>query len=341
MQGQSNRTKKSSVSTEFAFNGRFEEKLGQNGAIDSVARDLHPTVPSAMNDQVDDAAPWLNYTIDDSIQNDFSELLSELTGGHTASLSNTNSNLYLANKSSGFSQAAKDSHIFRSTPGASDTSRSRSNNLLNLPQQYHNLSENAKARVMDVGISSGNSNHFGDLNSNSTRFQKQDTCVQKPSQQSNNGSFMNFPHFSRPASLVKANLHSMDRLRSHEKSSTVGTSCTMESTVNESRNGPKVDSGSYGKTLVDDAELVQNSSVVNGISPSSNCQASSLAASMATERKEAEKGAEDVVASSSVCSGHDAVAASNDPKHKSKKRAGEGEESGEESDVSNEQKISM
>nr|QDL88325.1 transcription factor PIF3-like isoform X2 [Cymbidium ensifolium] len=333
MQGQSNRTKKSSVSTEFGFNGRFEEKFRQNEAIDFVAHDLHHTVPSAINDQVDDSAPWLNYTIDDSIQNDFSEFFSELTGGHMAtSLSNTNNNLYVANKSTGFSQATKDSHIFRSSPGAADPGRSKSNNLLNMPQQCRNLSENAKPRVMDAGVNSGNNNHFGDLDGNSTRFQKQDTCVQKPSQQSNNAGLMNFPHFSRPASLVKANLRSIDRLRSHEKPCTVASSCPLESIAVESRNCPEVDSGSYEKTRVDDTELVQNSSVVNRISSSSNCQASSLAAIVATERKEAEKGTEAIVASSSACSGHDAVAASNDLKHKSKKRAREGEESGEESD---------
>ncbi|KAI0493421.1 hypothetical protein KFK09_023537 [Dendrobium nobile] len=337
MQGQSNRTKKSTVGTEFAFNGRVEDKFGQNGAIDSVAHDLPSTVPSSMNDQEDDAAPWLNYAIDDSIQNDYcSEFFSELTSVHMTSLSDTNSNLYPANKSTGCSQATKDSHIFRSSPGASDSSRSKFNNLLNMPQQCHNLSENAKPRVLEVGISSGHSGHFGDLNG--TKFQKEHVGVQKPFHQSNSAGLMNFSHFSRPAALAKANLHSIDRMRSHEKSCTAASNYPVESTVVESRDGlkslnqPKVDSGSYGKTGVDDAELVQSSTVVNRVSNSPNCQASSFAASMAAERTEADKGTEAVVASSSVCSGYDAAAASNDLKHKSRKRAREGEESGEESE---------
>ncbi|KAH0452196.1 hypothetical protein IEQ34_019495 [Dendrobium chrysotoxum] len=337
MQGQSNRTKKSAVGTEFAFNGRVEDKFGQNGAIDSVAHDLPSTVPSSMNDQEDDAAPWLNYAIDDSIQNDYcSEFFSELTSVHMTSLSDTNSNLYPANKSTGCSQATKDSHIFRSSPGASDSSRSKFNNLLNMPQQCQNLSENAKPRVLEVSISSGNSGHFGDLNS--TRFQKEHVGVQKPFHQSNSAGLMNFSHFSRPAALVKANLHSIDRLRSHDKSCTAASNYPVESTVVESRDGlkslnqPKVDSGSYGKTGVDDAELVQSSTVVNRVSTSPNCQASSFAASMAAERTEADKGTEAVVTSSSVCSGYDAPAASNDLKHKSRKRAREGEESGEDSE---------
>ncbi|XP_020576907.1 transcription factor PIF3-like isoform X2 [Phalaenopsis equestris] len=317
MQGQSNRTKKSSLGTEFAFDGRLEEKFGQNGGIDSAAHDLPSAVPSSMNDQEEDAAPWLNYAIDDSIQNDYcSEFFSDLTGVHMPSLSDTNN---------------KDSQIFRSSPGASDPCRSRFNSSVNMSQQCHNLSENIKPRVQDVDINGGNSNRFGDLNS--TRFQKQDACVQRALGQSNSAGLMNFPHFSRAAALVKANVNGIDRLKSHEKSCTVSSTCTVDSTVVESRNG----SESLNRAKVDDTEPVQNSTVVDRMGSSPNGQASNMAA----ERKEFEKGTETLVASSSVCSGYDAVATSNDPKHKSKKRARKGEESGEESDNTEEELVAV
>ncbi|KAG0502242.1 hypothetical protein HPP92_002314 [Vanilla planifolia] len=90
MQGQGNKTKKSSVSPVFPDNGRLEEKnYGQDGI--TVVRDLLPTVPCAHSDSL---APWMSYPIDESLQTDFcSDFFSEFAGAPLSCLSNTNGSL--------------------------------------------------------------------------------------------------------------------------------------------------------------------------------------------------------------------------------------------------------
>ncbi|KAK8951287.1 Transcription factor PIF3 [Platanthera zijinensis] len=293
MQGQSNRAKRGAFgASESGFNGRIEGKgcgddatvvkIGLNGELDSspaAAHDLPISVPTALNSHEDDADQWLSYAMDgDSLQNDY---CSEFFSTVMTSLSNSNANLNPADKNTNSAQiTTKDSHLFKSSPVASDPSKNRAGHLFSVPQQSQISSENPK--------SSGSSR----------RFQTQDAGAQKLLHKSGGAGLINFSHFSRPASLVKSNPHSIDRL--HEKSCTAARTCA-ESTL--------IDSVSNSK-------------------PSS----SSFAACMNMERNESDTAAETVVASSSVCSGQDAGIASNGTIHKSTKRTREREETGEQSD---------
>eukprot|EP00262_Sarcandra_glabra_P013235 TRINITY_DN3629_c0_g1_i3.p1 TRINITY_DN3629_c0_g1~~TRINITY_DN3629_c0_g1_i3.p1 ORF type:complete len:476 (-),score=75.93 TRINITY_DN3629_c0_g1_i3:460-1887(-) len=297
MQGQSSRTRKSGFPTNISSQStKFKERENKDAVIPKIER--FGTVDSFMNDfslsghagqvglvQDDDMGPWLNYPIDDCLQNDYySELFSELSGVNMTSLSVQN-NQVPVDKNGSFSQGFKntgdvnrgDGSVSNVVGGGSEPTKPRTSQLISTTQQCQSSIPTVRSRVPDFNISSSNNTHQTSFcNSTHTpismaekpnaKMKKQHLISPRPTppQTNNNTSFMNFSHFSRPAALVKANLQSIgastaDRLRSSRKVSVVGSS-PVESSLIESTNGSKPVSRFQGKSVVALTKVDLNSS---------------------------------------------------------------------------------
>ncbi|KAK9161887.1 hypothetical protein Syun_008228 [Stephania yunnanensis] len=205
--------------------------------------------------------------------------------------------------------------------------------------------------------------HHHHHQSNTTMDEKQDTTgptrPPPPPPTNSNSGFLNFSHFLRPA-IKTNNLQSSsasasagrappappsssgpDRFRTNDKVSAMGSTNAMESTVIESTSGsrstaayqshplhmpPKVDAmpptdKSSKEALCQEDVYVKKKKKKNNNTSSDQA---SFCASTAMGKPESEKVAAEttVVASSSVCSG-----ASNDPKHLSKRKSRDTEDS--------------
>lgn len=371
MHGQSNRTRKSFFPTT-TFSSHEKEsrdvvisKTGRIKAMDPLVNDFSPTEASCnagLNAQDDDMVPWINYSIGDSLEDDFcQEYMPEFPGLNSVSV---HTDTVLADRSNGFTQTAKSlrnaehGRTSEQLEGGSDPGRIKSSQLFQLSQERQSLAPSIKSRVTELSTRGTSSIHHGLAGYLlSSRLEKQDLASSTLSQSSSSIGLMNFSHFSRPVALAKANLQSLDRLRNNEKASTSSSSNPMESTVIDSTSGwqsflatsglasaaPKVERRSSTKpqqerVSVEQSDANPDGNVNNNNSILPDCinhQSSNVVvATMPSGRNETEKGPEAVVASSSVCSGNGAGAASNDPKRGAKRKTYEGEESGNQSEVS-------
>ncbi|KAG1328315.1 transcription factor PHYTOCHROME INTERACTING FACTOR-LIKE 15 [Cocos nucifera] len=371
MHGQSNRPRKSffpttTTTTPFSSHtGRAQEKDGRDvvisktghiEAVDPLVNDFSPTEASGdagLNARDDDTVPWINYSIEDSLRNDYwQEYMLEFPGASPNSVS-TRTDAVLTDRSHGFSQTAKDSRSVehgRTTEqlaGGSDPSRINCSQLFQLSQERQSLAPSTKSRATELSTRATSSTHHGLAGYLlSSRLEKQHLASSTLSQSSGSIGLMNFSHFSRPVALAKANLQSPDRLRNN----TTGGH-PMESTVIDSTSGlrsflatpvlasaaPKVDWRSTTKTQqervsVEESDPNHDGNVDdnNSIFPDSiNRESSNVAvATMPSGKNETEKGPEAVVASSSMCSGNGTY----DPRHGAKRKTYEGEESGNHSE---------
>ncbi|KAM0947535.1 putative transcription factor bHLH family [Dioscorea sansibarensis] len=398
VQGQSNRPKKSFFTSDASSQtGKGHDKdgnvkMGRFSSMDQVVDELSPTVPSVvgLNSQEDDNnnGPWVNYPIEDPlVQSDYcSEFLSEFSGvdlNSVATNAKGNSNVVATTTTEritgfGFGRRASQNiqvgNTSRGITGGSDPpSRNRKSQLFHLPQQCQSAIPNSKPKEAaefrnhdSTSSHQGSSAAGGGLLLNTGSQKQQDTVntkVPQPSNGSRGGAgLMNFSHFSRAASLFKANLQGGDRLRSNEKASTAGSSNPLESALINSNSGFKSISaalqGKPASTLLHDvaprtstkstqdvasvqqAEANKNHSKVaiasSKPSDQSKCQSTGLSG-----RQEKEKAPEAAVASS-VCSGNSVGAASNDPKYGAvKRKCREGEESEYQSDDVEDDSVSL
>ncbi|KAJ0980041.1 hypothetical protein J5N97_015515 [Dioscorea zingiberensis] len=371
LQGQSNRHRKSlftntasSVHLTKAQDKDGSQRVGRFEALDSVVNDLPPAVPSGVGlntPQDDDMTPWMNYAIEDTLQNDFcAEFLSEFSGVDLNSLNANNTGFGLG--SGGDSQnVVEHGHVARGvTGGGLEPGRIRTSQSFHLPQQCQTSLPVSKSRVGefgDFGSTSTQQGHCSDILH--PRPPKQGLSSSEPPRLASGlGGLMNFSHFSRPVSVLKPNLQCADRLRSNDKASTAGGGGPVESTLISSTSGVRNDSVTQGKTAAVTHDVVlrssKNASLDGGASvrqsipihqeealknnkdntnPSkitrppdhSNHQSTSIATALGG--KHATEKAPEAVLASSVCSGNNAgAAASNDPKPGSKRKSREGEE---------------
>lgn len=360
MQGQSSRPKKSTLTTLSPYASKFQgkdstdaviPKIGHFGEMDS--NDFAPSVPSApfgMNAQADDANPWMDYPIDDHLQNDYcSDFLSEFTSVHLNSHS-LNSTTVPADRSNGFG------HSVRNSENASEA-RVRTGQLFQLPHQCHSSAPTTKSRTVEFGTSTLKSPSRNLLERSPLKLDPEASKTLPPPPPPSSGvGLINFSHFSRPFARVRSNLQSSDRVRSQEKASTAASSNPMESTRINSSSGVKSSSVVQGQTASvltkmdvrpsakSPPELVTgdihqeeisrdkyNDNVANvttQVPYPANCHSSSVIASVTLARNEADNGPEAAVAASSVCSVNSVGEESNDPKHMLKRKNRDGEESG-------------
>ncbi|XWS58040.1 hypothetical protein CRYUN_Cryun08bG0001100 [Craigia yunnanensis] len=234
-------------------NGGTNTKMGKFGAMDSVLSEIPMSVPSdemSLN-QDDEVMPWLNYPVDQSLQNEYSGFLPDLSGV-TANQTPTRSNFASFDRRS---QSIRDSSTVSLNDGAGFEQgnlskiprladgeaghRTSTSQLCMLPLQLCQTSPPYfRSRILEnIGNSLGHtSTHhsicgdsMGDQTSDGglpgIKMQKQD-----PVPPCNNTVLMNFSHFSRPAALVKASLQdigamaSIERIGSKEKGSAASIS---------------------------------------------------------------------------------------------------------------------
>lgn len=342
MQGQSNKTRKSSMFTALSCDRDKDSskdnpypKIGHFRAVEPKLNSFSPPESSAafgINAQDDDIVPWMNYPMEDHLHStDYcSELLDDYPGINLNSI-HTRTNAVPTIRGASLDQAARNSH---------NMEQGRSGQPFQLPSQFHSSVPGTKTSEMDLSIGNSRKGH----------------------KESGGSGVVNFSHFARPAARARANLQTSDRSGSSSKANFVASSNPMVSTVIEPSNDIKNVVGTQGQlSLVqpsgnlipsprhpqevivvekskDIAEGEISKKDINHDTTIAHCrspdrvQASSFAASASVGRQETEKGNEAVVASSSVCSGSSAGPTSNDHKHWEKQKHHEGEESGYQSE---------
>ncbi|RYQ89709.1 hypothetical protein Ahy_B09g096214 isoform A [Arachis hypogaea] len=152
-------------------------RVGKSGDLDTGLNEISMSVPSTEVDlgHDDDVIPWLDYTMDGSLQNEYgSNFLHELSGVTDQDL--PSNHFSLVDKSSG-NQVFRDSHK-------------------NSAEQSNFSSVSSTGVVTEIPSSSSD---FSSL-----KMQKQDQVIP-----SNGSSVMNFSHFARPAAIVRANLQNI------------------------------------------------------------------------------------------------------------------------------------
>ncbi|XP_050221227.1 transcription factor PHYTOCHROME INTERACTING FACTOR-LIKE 15-like isoform X2 [Mercurialis annua] len=202
-------------------------KMGRFGAVESVLDEVPMSVPSVEMglNQDDDMVPWLNYPIDDSLQQDYChEFFSELSG---VTVNEQAENGFASlDKRTSSNQSVRDSPALSMHNGLSleqrvasaqdgDATRPRNNNTAS--QLYSSSSQQSQTSF--PYFRSRVSGNNGESMNNSTPRASSDDLVRGPpsgggnpkSQKqvsgipTTNSSLMNFSHFSRPVVLAKAN----------------------------------------------------------------------------------------------------------------------------------------
>lgn len=403
MQGQSSRPRKTSNSDTLPsydlpshtlksrdkdIGNVINSKVGRLGMTDSILNDFPLSVPSGemvLSQDDDDMVPWLNYHIDDSLQQDYccSDFLTGLSGVTENELSTSQSNFVLMEKTSSLNQTIRDSHTSSVNNGASVEQGSHTPKLLDgefykpKTSQLYPLSSpqcqtslpSYRSRVSDVTSNATHVAVCGDLSGiqtsssgySSIKMQKQDQGLPNSS-----SGFINFSHFSRPAAMIKANLHNIgtvpgpslpdiERIGCNNKGSVACSANPVELTLIDSNDGSSnclrkgissnsqpiialnnVDTKSSMAKPVNEPHPAEQSEALCHVDASKNDKAQSRAVgSNAYKGKpDGEMNIEAAVASSSVCSVSSVDRTSNDPTHDLKRKCRDTEESDCPSDVS-------
>lgn len=367
MQGQASRLARSPVlnsSTPNASRVRDANasRYGKFGVVESILNDMDPVVPSGEMglSQDDEMVPWLNYPMDDSLGHDYvSEIVPPMSGVTANGLSTQNSFVSVDKRSS------CDNVVSNLQSGAASlkVSSSSKDRLFGswLPQQRQ-ASDALGSGVTGV-VSNNASNHMDSVFRNPV--QSRDTVNgsnsmimerQNDPPPTNTSNFLNFSHFSRPATIAKAKLPSSDvipksvssvveRNEFIEKSSAANRSNPVKSVDIEQLNCIPKDIESYGSGTLH--KVKPRDAVVKapqGLCPSERieniCQKTSIKKDKPLIRSnngtpEGERISEPMVASSSVGSGNSADRVSCEQTQHSKRKFHDIDESECRSDVSN------
>ncbi|GMP63641.1 hypothetical protein CsSME_00025249 [Camellia sinensis var. sinensis] len=334
MQGQSSRARRSSTTNNLQSQ---TPKLQDKDLVkmDSVLNYFTTESPSGEMGlgQDDDTVPWLNFPISDSLQHDYySELLPELSsvtvnenscnqsirGSHSVSLGNDLS-LEQANASE-----VRSSEI-------EESSRARSG-------QFHDpwlFQEN------QTSIPSLRSKVSGII-SNTSCNNKRDAIIVQPNlsrRPNTSSSFMNFPHFSRPSTLVRANLQTIDAITSpgtsnvepmggKNKGNDPCSGYFAESALFDFSSGIRKEMGTHSQPNLDSEPVMAKRLEESRTAEQSNpvCREDAAKNVELPNQVRGEKTTEPVVASSSACSGNSAERASNET-HNLKRKCSENDDS--------------
>lgn len=229
MQGQSSSAKKSPVANNLPssasgdrdkFTGNSStSKIGKFGLMDTMLNDMSLSVPTGELDliQEDEGVAWLGYSADENLQQDYcSQLLPEISGV-TANEQSGQSVYGLINKRGSSDKMIGDSHSVpvhnavnfeqRNTSKVSPPSRFSLLSSL-ASQKGHASVPTLESGVSDI-LSSKNSNTPMSVLGDSSQNQASAGDVKNNKNQKQNmpgyrSSLLNFSHFSRPATFVKA-----------------------------------------------------------------------------------------------------------------------------------------
>ncbi|RYQ89705.1 hypothetical protein Ahy_B09g096214 isoform F [Arachis hypogaea] len=355
-------------------------RVGKSGDLDTGLNEISMSVPSTEVDlgHDDDVIPWLDYTMDGSLQNEYgSNFLHELSGVTDQDL--PSNHFSLVDKSSG-NQVFRDSHKNSaeqsnfssvSSTGVDETTRPKASTVESyLPSSFisvrprvsgvtANDTSNAMLHPPVTEIPSSSSDF------SSLKMQKQDQVIP-----SNGSSVMNFSHFARPAAIVRANLQNIglksvssstrsENVESMNKGAVVPSSNLPESTLADSCSEcPKVLMGNNEKAVEqsrDDLKLLESKSLEQNIAGSKQldptCKEKAIKIDQTSNRAlgetatntqiAVERSTELVVASSSVGSGNCADRGSDDPIQNLKRKNRDTEDSEWHSDDVEEESVGV
>ncbi|MCD9641865.1 ATP-dependent DNA helicase pif3 [Datura stramonium] len=228
MQGQSSSAKKSPVPSNLPSSASEDRdkyignsstsKIGKFGLMDSMLNDMPLSVPTGELDliQEDEGVPWLGYSADDSLQQDYcSQLIPEISGVENEP--SGQSIFGLINKRGSSDKMIGDSHSVpvhnavnfeqRNTSKVSPSSRFSLLSSLESQKGHASIptpesgvsdifsSKNSNTPMSVLGDSSQSKASAGDVKSNK---------IQKQNMPGNRSNLLNFSHFARPATFVKA-----------------------------------------------------------------------------------------------------------------------------------------
>lgn len=356
-QGQSSRASRSPTLNNFPSNtSRLRDaRFGKFGGVESTMNDMAPVVPSGDVDlsHDDELVPWFSYPMDDALGQDYvSEMLPEISGVTANGMSTQNSFVSVDKR------ASCEQNVSNLQSGASNLKVSSSKDRLFgswLPL-HRQTSDALRSGVKD--IASNNSINMDAVFRNPDPAQSRDTVNGSASMTMerqnipppmNNSNFLNFSHFSRPATLVKANLPKSDgipnsvsavveRNEIKDRGSAANRSNPVKLTNIEQFNSIPKDTISRGSGMlpmvssrekVDKAPQCQETSNKNDKPLHLSNNDNSVKAA-----PEGERTVEPMVASSSVGSGNSADRVSCEQTHHSKRKFRDIEESECRSDVS-------
>lgn len=243
MQGKSSRARKSPVCKSLPSHSPkprdkdagfgSNTRMGKFGVLDSGLNEIPMSVPSVEVDlsQEEDMMPWLNYTMHDSLQHEYSsDFMRDLSGVTANELSASN----LMDKRSNCNQEFRDSYknLARdvssseqvnltkgSSAGEIETTRPKGNTSQLHPtssQQCQTSFASIRSKVSDINenntsnaIQQALCGEITQIPSTSSGFSSLIMQKQDPLFPSNSSNIMNFSHFARPAAIVRANLQSI------------------------------------------------------------------------------------------------------------------------------------
>lgn len=254
-------------------------RVGKFGDLDTGLNEISMSVPSAEVDlgQDEDVIPWLDYTMDGTLQHEYgSDFLHELSGVTEHDLPASN-NFTLLDKRSNGNQVFRDSHknsaeqgnFWRgSSAGEAGTARPKACTGQLYPPSSHQSQTSfvsVRSRVSDITENdTGNAMQHApitEIPSSSSDFSSLKLQKQDPVMPSNASTVMNFSHFARPAAVVRANLQNIglksglssarsESMGSMNKGTAAASSKPPESTLaNSSGECPKDPTGHCEKVV--------------------------------------------------------------------------------------------
>ena len=204
MQGQPSRVTRSPTLATSRARDSTTARYGKYG-VECIMNDMASVVPSGDMDlgQDDEIAPWLSYPMDDALGQGYaSEILPHISGVTANGLSTQNSFASVDKRSS------CEQTVSNLQSGANNVKVSSSKDRPFgswLPQLHRQTSDALGSGVTDV-VSNNSKDQLDAVFRNPA--QSRDTVsIQPPTNHSN---FLNFSHFSRPATLAKASLPNSD-----------------------------------------------------------------------------------------------------------------------------------
>lgn len=339
-------------------------RYGKFGVVESILNDMDPVVPSREMDlsQDDEMVPWLSYPIDDSLGQDYvSEILPQISGVTANGLSAQNS-FVSADKRNNCENVVSNLQNGAANLKVSSSSSSKDRLFGSWLPQHRQASDALGSGVTEI-VSNNASNHMDAVfrnpsqsrdivnGSNSIVMERQNI----PPPTSSNSNFLNFSHFSRPATLAKANLPSSDgilksvssvveRYEITEKSSAANRSNPVKSVHIEQLSSIPKAIESHGSGILHKVKSREAAKAAQGLCPSEKienlCQKTSIKKDKPLIQSnngasEGEINSDPMVASSSVGSGNSADRVSCEQTPHSKRKFRDIEESECRSDVSN------
>ncbi|PHT41448.1 hypothetical protein CQW23_20302, partial [Capsicum baccatum] len=377
MQGQSSSAKKSPVRNDRSLSATGDRdkytgnsstsRIGKFGLVDSMLDDMHLSVPTGELDliQEDEEVPWLGYSADDSLQQDYcSQLLPEISDV-TANEQPRQSLFGLMNKRGSSDKMIGDSH---SVPVHNAVNfEQRNTSKVSPSSRFSLLSSLASPKVQTPlpNLESGASDIFNRKNSNTPISVLRDSSqsqvsagdvknnkIQKQNMPGNRSNLLNFSHFSRPAAKLQnitggSNVPGSSILEAKGKKDgekgTIGDN-SVSAAAAENYSTSKKENGFHHPTNAASSQLDSKASGANfhvrscGVEQSDNvfreCSSNNddtrgqfTGAKATKDIADGEKNVEHGVACSSVCSGSSAERGSSEQPLNLKRKTRDNEES--------------